>query len=261
MKNGICHLCGENKKLCRAHIISESSIRINKCDLLVFKENAQRIDKTHPSGYWDDGILCQECDGKLGKYDKYEKDFSDYQVNLPDKLKIYIIPNTEYDYGKLKRFLVATLWRASISKLPDFEVVDLGDKYNCLCKKYLKNEIDDIGDIDIIISKLTTERPILKEENERAIKEQAILFEKDRIEGTISYRVIFMGYEFYYKVGQKIREEDLRCMRINPKELIILLTKYEDLSDYPKIGRIYMNLSNSGHRGYRRLPLSMTCTP
>jgi hypothetical protein len=253
MKNGMCHLCEENRKLCKAHIIPECLTRHDKDELLVFKENAQRIDKTHPSGYWDDGILCQKCDGKLGEYDAYAKAFftnldKDFSVYLSNNFASagYKIPNTEYDYDKLRRFLVATLWRASISKLSAFKAVDLGGKYSRLCKEYLRNEIDDIDEIDIIIFKLTTKRSTL---NEKAIKETTILFGKNRIEGTISYEGIFGGYKFYYKVGQKFQEEGLRCIRISPKELIIPLVKYEDLPDYRKNGCVICELSNKSKSG------------
>jgi hypothetical protein len=216
-------------------------MRNNKKDeLLVSRENAKSVDKTHPSGLWDNSILCQMCDGKLGKYDAYlkaflDKDFSAYQLDNT-RPTVYRIPGTEYDFNTLKRSLITMLWRASISKLPDFEAVNLGNKYNDLCKKYLKNEIDDIGEIDIIVFKLTTDKG-------------TISFKKGRIEGIRSYRVISRGYDFHYKVGQKSVGEDIQYIRICRERLIIPFSKYEDLSDYQKIERRIIDELNNKKSG------------
>lgn len=123
-----------------------------------------KIPNRYHKGLWDSAILCQNCDSELGRYDRYlvdflKKDFSQYFNG-----EFYDIPNTEYSYERLKLACVASLWRASISKLEYYRNVCLGEKYEELCRRFLNREIKDIPEVRMCLLELSHPNPRLAKE-------------------------------------------------------------------------------------------------
>ena len=100
----------------------------------IVKEDGRRSFK--PTGEYEGGILCKECDNDLlGKYETYASKTLYGQNLKPDDApivtnhynehgKFSLIKNIEYK--KFKLFLLSILWRASISSRPFFSEVQLG---------------------------------------------------------------------------------------------------------------------------------------
>jgi hypothetical protein len=123
----VCKQCGRNKTI-KAHIIPRAFALHAKgfaqTLLSIDKKGGQRLSQ---SGYWDRDILCATCDGKLGKYDAFF-------VSLCRRLAKLQTPQEgpcvlkNLDTAMVAKFANAVVWRASISKKPEFLEIDLKSK-------------------------------------------------------------------------------------------------------------------------------------
>jgi hypothetical protein len=83
-------------------------------------KQARRIQ----AGIWDDDILCLGCEAKFSAFDTYG-----WQVlGKPDLSQPYFDDNFQVvgyrikcHTDKLRRFILTSLWRASVSKIPGFK--------------------------------------------------------------------------------------------------------------------------------------------
>src|SRR6218665_2718976 len=122
---GICRYCHEEKKLCDAHIIPRSFL--GKRRFLKLSTENRFIDRS-PKGPYDRGILCADCDRKIGVYDGYAKELLLARLShFSLRNGLLCIPQKEFDYLQLKKFFISVLWRASISKHEAFSIVSLGE--------------------------------------------------------------------------------------------------------------------------------------
>jgi hypothetical protein len=124
-------MCGEEKPLIKAHIIPRTFFEIlkgdKKCTVLV-EPKAIRQVQFPQAGDMDPNILCFECDNKFSVLDKYGFKI----LGAPQPKFRYVNPVTgnevgsviECDTDKLRRFVLAVLWRASISRR--WDTVSLG---------------------------------------------------------------------------------------------------------------------------------------
>jgi hypothetical protein len=140
---GLCHLCGQEKKLIDAHIIPKSFYKPlfdpkNGPLQLVGKNESP---KRAPIGLYDKSILCKDCDSLLGKYDDYAQKFFKSHPTWSFKSGISHLGPFEkgllgyykadnYDYSTLKLFFISLIWRASISSHNVFQNVQLGTVSN-----------------------------------------------------------------------------------------------------------------------------------
>ncbi len=124
-----CHGLGcTSTELIEAHIIPQSfardirdgatrNFRITRHKAAVAKQQL---------GEFDAHILCAKCDGLLGVLDDYGNEvcrtFARDHVKLEDGA--FELRNVDGD--RFARFVLAILWRASISKRPGFASVKLG---------------------------------------------------------------------------------------------------------------------------------------
>lgn len=130
---GICKFCGQEKKLIDAHIIPKNFYVERKKDRYLCINSRTCNYTIQQKGGYDSNILCADCDNHiLGEFDKEGYrilfgDFSKYKyMQLHPQYKIYQLDNTEFDYGKLRKFFISILWRASISKLEEWSNINLG---------------------------------------------------------------------------------------------------------------------------------------
>lgn len=76
---GRCHLCEQEKQLCQAHLLPRSLrkfISDDRADPYFYPvEAATGHGEKRYTLLFDPEILCQECDGSLGRYDKKLIDF------------------------------------------------------------------------------------------------------------------------------------------------------------------------------------------
>jgi hypothetical protein len=158
-----CQLCGEDKKLIKAHIIPQclhmpiQSPYPSEPMIQVFK-NPAKYPKRTLIGEYDDNILCADCDNHFfGSLDEYAGKLLLQNIDMHTTQTHYIVQ--EYDYSRLKLFLLSVLWRMSVSRRPSFAKVHLGSyeaqiRDMLLCQDpgppetfpiFLHRYIDDIG--------------------------------------------------------------------------------------------------------------------
>jgi hypothetical protein len=141
----ICELCQQEKPLIkRSHIIPDFFYKdsgLYNENHKIHKFNVQEyINKPKikfiPTGDYEGGILCQECDNELlGTLETYgskvlfgglsEKEYitSNHFINSIDGNQYSVFENV--DYTRFKLFLLSILWRACISKRSFFKEVEL----------------------------------------------------------------------------------------------------------------------------------------
>ena len=131
----ICKFCGQEKKLIDAHIIPKNFYLERKKDRYLCINSKTGKYTIQQKGGYDSNILCADCDNHiLGEFDKEGYrilfgDFSKYKyIQLHPQYKIYQLNNNEFDYGKLRKFFISILWRASISELEEWSNINLGGK-------------------------------------------------------------------------------------------------------------------------------------
>lgn len=135
-----CKLCQKEKKLLKkSHIIPEFFYReagvyndkhfMHKIDTQNFLKN-KKITFV-PSGEYEGGILCKECDNELlGELESYGSKvlFGGLPPNqalrkLYDNPEYITLENVDYEHFKL--FLLSILWRTAISKRKTFREVQI----------------------------------------------------------------------------------------------------------------------------------------
>ena len=130
-----CKLCGEQKKLIKAHIIPKQYYRRiihegSKPHLLKFEiDNISNESKTQ-SGIYQDDLLCADCDNKIGQYDKYGYEILTRQID-DKKLQVIAKGHQVYEIGEIqieafRLFLVSLAWRSGIAQDQFFSLVKLG---------------------------------------------------------------------------------------------------------------------------------------
>lgn len=135
-----CKLCLQDKKLIKkSHIIPNFLYRelFDESKRLVSGHILTGESKTKQSGEWESNILCENCDKTiLGTNETYAAKviFGDRGFKIKAKRfqkddGLVFDHITGVDYVKFKLFLLSILWRASISSLPMFRQVNLGEKY------------------------------------------------------------------------------------------------------------------------------------
>lgn len=134
MKTGTCRLCTEQKPLVKAHIESRRFGLWAKAEcknLLEVREHDPRKKIEYwQNGIWDDGILCQGCDGGFRDWEDYGFELLSEPAGfdgLPKTnadLQSFVVRGIDFDRFQL--FLLSVLWRAAISKEPFYAHVQLG---------------------------------------------------------------------------------------------------------------------------------------
>jgi hypothetical protein len=129
IKNG--RQCG-NAHLIKAHIVPCGFAReIRGVDNNIYVTAQGAHKPSNQLGTFDKQILCAACDRVLGTYDKYGLEtcrrFSVEATKDIDPRK-WTMQNVDGD--RFATFILSILWRASISKRPEFKTLSLGPYKN-----------------------------------------------------------------------------------------------------------------------------------
>ena len=136
-----CQMCGEEKKLCKAHILPEAlknTLNPGKIDdHFIAVSISKGTDCKKQTLRFDKEILCADCDGILGKYDKVLVEVIRRFFNAEARNRISQNVEVRTDTEKLKLAFAAVLYRMSLSK--QFPKLQLGKIYEPEFKTWLKN--------------------------------------------------------------------------------------------------------------------------
>ncbi|UDQ98645.1 hypothetical protein AAEX28_00825 [Lentisphaerota bacterium WC36G] len=153
LKKNKCNLCGENKKLCEAHLVPKAfanDLKNNsKKNFISLKDHhdpkkGHKAKMTKQNLDFDKNILCRECDNEI---------LNLYESHFIEKVREYAQSNLRntnfYNHARASKIklrcntrlfqlaLVSILYKCSISNMSN---IDLGDKYETMFKKWLKNK-------------------------------------------------------------------------------------------------------------------------
>jgi len=122
-----CRRCGSEKTI-KAHIIPRAFARHAKgSEKALSAIDVEGGEQFSQSGFWDQNILCESCDGKLGVFDGYFIEFCRSLrgvESLPGGPRVF----ENVDAIKVAKFANSVVWRASISKRKECSEIDLQSK-------------------------------------------------------------------------------------------------------------------------------------
>jgi len=129
-----CAFCLEQRIFIKAHAIPEAffrQLRVDGESPMLISSEFGNYPKRAPIGVYDDEILCEECEPKFGQVDDYGievllKRFDEVFQPLQSQGDRPGFQSTTVDPSRLLQFLVAVLWRASVSSQNFYSKVDLG---------------------------------------------------------------------------------------------------------------------------------------
>ena len=139
-----CSLCLEVKPLCRSHSIPEFCYKKTYDE----KRRGRLLSTESPKVmYLQKGmrerLLCTDCEQRIGRFEKYFKEYWFDNHVLPEKVDSNCIFINDADYKRFKLFHLSILWRAGVSRLKDFGSVCLGPYAEKLRKVVLTEEPGD----------------------------------------------------------------------------------------------------------------------
>jgi hypothetical protein len=127
---GVCKNCGQTKKLVKAHIIPRKFFEVIRgtgyySALIDATKPLKQAATYYQAGAHDTSILCEDCERKFSDFDKYGWQIlgnPDLSKPLPDHSGHKLVCDT----GKIRRFILSILWRASVSRNSFYSSIDLG---------------------------------------------------------------------------------------------------------------------------------------
>lgn len=125
-----CALCHKDSKLCLSHIFPEHLYKESLYDENhKFHRVSDEDDKNRPRAFQKglrEHLLCVKCEQQLSVYETYAAEilFGGPEL-LFEKFGEYLTLSN-LDYPKLKLYQLSLIWRASVSRNPDFHAVNLG---------------------------------------------------------------------------------------------------------------------------------------
>lgn len=134
----ICQLCKNDRKLIKAHIIPRAFWRLPQADkdaAKIISNTAGSWPKTTRIGVYDEEILCEACDGKLGVLDQHATESllqcgpsETFKMNGASVGRIYGAADPKI----LTKFIASVAWRAAVSQQDFFKSVALGTYENTI---------------------------------------------------------------------------------------------------------------------------------
>jgi hypothetical protein len=216
----ICKLCGEDRKLIKAHIIPEGffrPLRLGSTVLEMHSNTNGALPKKSPIGIYDKNILCEKCDKYIGLWDDYahklliqnfSENFAVYEGSTKAAYKINV-----YDYEKLILFFLSILWRATISSQPFYKRIEIGAHEHILKEMIING--DPGGTYDYAVSLAKFSDPRIKEMLDP---------HKTRLNSINYCQFYITGFVLYIKTDKRNPPDFLKefCLKRDPPFWIIL---------------------------------------
>lgn len=232
---GTCHLCCEEKKLVKAHLLPEAFFRFmypdgkNDGSALMLVERGKDYPGQSRIGLYDQNILCDTCDGDLGTYDEYGA-----TILLHSEPKFIV--KTDHgegfifdrgDPGKLKLFFLSVLWRFSVSTLPETQSIKLPIQFENVLQQMIRNgNPGGVDDFSVVITRLKYRNP------DDELHKIFTVPSRGRTHGGINHWTLHIpnGYEVLIKVDSRSQSDKLRGTTLcNGKKVYVVCAKtFED---------------------------------
>jgi hypothetical protein len=258
MNIGICKLCEQQKKLInKSHIIPRQFHHYttrevenhfgsdNEPSKGIYIYSQDGKEKHSQNGLYVGGILCEDCENWIGRWDKYAQDLLLNKIDIDaiakeqeKTKKVQTVPNV--DYKLLKLFFMSILWRSHIArnnffvskttrngktqKAQTFKKVNLGEKWEIKLRNMLLQ--DDPGtedDFSTILIKYSGKESYIHLLPPERIKDDSVNF----------YNFTFAGYCFCIKVDQRDFPVEFKKFILKPNApLPFPIKKYKESPEY-----------------------------
>lgn len=237
----LCKGCEEERPLIKAHVIPRSFFLDLKGDSpflhsLGFSDGAA-FDKKSPAGEYDQGILCKECDGHIGKLDQYGKEFfieQSYESKpVYHGLEEVGLEVTGIDGARLSKFILSIIWRASISERDFSKNVRLGPHSPTL-KEFVFNDVVTPKSFGCFLYKFSKSRSV--QQAEKIITSPV----RDRLGCTNYYKFCLAGYSIWVRVDQsKPRSLHSQFEMGSGQKIMIPMIDYDKSSEYKNLKAVF----------------------
>lgn len=174
-------------------------------------------------------LLCSDCERRVQKWETYFAHVW-YKAPLrPERLDGEVSKVEGLDYEKFTLFHLSVLWRASVSTLPEFSQVSLGDRHSEALRSCLLNsDMKIAGRYPITAAFLRW--PETNKPNDGLLMPGC----KDTIDGIRSYVFVFGGCGWFYWVA-KHRHPRVESTRFKPDG--VLHGWIDDWKEFPPYKR------------------------
>jgi hypothetical protein len=250
-----CMLCRQDRKLIKAHAIPEAffrEVRVGSAAPILVSANEGQFPRKAPIGVYDEGILCEVCEPIFGPINDYGiavilKDFSSQFRQLTRDGRIGGYESNTADRNQILQFLVAVLWRASVSTHDFYSNVNLGP-HEALARTALSSsEVELHSVFDAVLSRW--------KDPDKVVPPTVILDpRRERWSGVNGYRLYLGENVAFVKVDAQPFPTELRIgsLRSPPPLLVVArsMANSKDLHVMKQTAlRSHKNASNFAGRG------------
>ena len=220
-KLAICKLCGKDKELVKAHIIPKAfwNLPDQAAGPLAMVSNEPGW-KTTPSriGPYDESILCESCDGEIGKLDQHavetflrDKRKLSYQSNIHG---LYVYPDANSQL--IISFVTSLAWRASVSMHSFFSRVSLGPFESQFLQTFTTGNVGNLQE-SIVVMEYDQETPVMDPHMSRIEGIKVLAFQAER-------------FLFQIKVDQRSFPDHFKLFALQSNRPVLSLLKKWDES-------------------------------
>lgn len=160
VESEVCKLCGSNSKLCNSHILPEFFYLdlYEEHKTLQITKDGEKILQKGIREY----LLCQQCETKLSRYEKYAKELIQRIPAFPINNDLGFLYSEDVNYPKFKLFQLSMLWRAGISTHKAFAQVSLGPHEEKIRKMLYEENPGKVSDYGCLMSIIPNSKMIHK---------------------------------------------------------------------------------------------------
>lgn len=214
--------------LCNAHIIPAGFARtLSKhggFNLALSAAGSKRAKHQH--GYFDPTILCAGHDGHLGRFDEAAIAFCANLPMTPTARTGTLFRGDVFDGEAFATFALAVIWRASISRRPEWAAINLG-RYEDIVANILFSEasLHDHAELEVVLLRYASSRDDTRRYtvNPLSIRSGALNV----------FTFSAGGFLLYVKVDQRPIDMNLRPFVINRMETLVCpIIQFEDSADF-----------------------------
>lgn len=250
----LCRLCGEQRKLVNAHIVPEAFARVLGVDgetPVLISDALDTFPKRCPIGVYDEGILCDRCEPRFSRVDDYGieillKRFRDLFVAVNDAEKTVAYRAGGVDQEMLLRFVIATLWRASVSTHPFYRRINLVP-YERLAMQAIINPSLPISDVFAVVLSCW----VASEEHSSLTTGLMDPF-RENWDGVNAYRMYFGEVVAYIKVDKRPFRSPLKeYTLLSGEQVTVIARNFDESKEFQSMIRTaqksHLNQQNARH--------------
>lgn len=232
-----------NAELIEAHIIPAGFGRLIRGEGPNMSISLEKTREAKPQlGEFDKEILCGDCDHKLGKFDDYAIDVCRTFQKKHQSPMAGMFELSNFDGQKFAKFVLAVLWRASISKRKNYEQIQLGS-YENIARDILFDQtpLSTFRAFEVMVHRYTSKH--LDMEGIYSLPMRT------KLDQTNFYWFSLSGFRITAKVDTRPFRPELRRFVINNTHVMRgLFLEFEETQEFQRVKEIAVNALRRGDR-------------